>query len=213
MKKLLVCILLILSLMSFQITAFASDGTPVEITLGDVYDITSFSLVLEDTAGETTKLLFTEKDDFKTTSVLSAGEYKVCNCTYVSPDKTKYSIELDDTTFTVPKSTELTKIKLMTGQKPKNNTLLDFLNQSKVPLIVLVICGIIYLYLQRKQAKTVKAINPELQKMMEEHEAMQEFYQSDKIDYSQYSSSNDNPRTNKSEQINFENEYAEDAEE
>lgn len=213
MKKLLVCILLILSLMSFQITAFASDGTPVEITLGDVYDITSFSLVLEDTAGETTKLLFTEKDDFKTTSVLSAGEYKVCNCTYVSPDKTKYSIELDDTTFTVPRSTELTKIKLMTGQKPKNNTLLDFLNQSKVPLIVLVVCGIIYLYLQRKQAKTVKAINPELQKMMEEHEAMQEFYQSDKIDYSQYSSSNDNPRTNKSEQINFENEYAEDAEE
>lgn len=213
MKKIILCVTMIIFIASLQITAFATEGTPVELTLGDVYDITSFSLTLENTAGETTEISFTEKDEFKTVVVLSAGEYQISDCKYVSPDKTKYSIELDGTTFSVPNSTSLTKIKLLTGQKPRQNNLLDFFNESKIPIIVLCICGVVYLLIQRKQAKTVKTINPELQRMMEEHEAMQEFYQSDKIDYSQYTSQNKDTELNEAKTVNFDNEYADNSEE
>lgn len=202
-------VLLVLSLLILTTTAFAtSEDTPVKIMLVDAYDLTSLTMTLENTSGELTKITFYEKDDFIAITNIPAGSYKISKCEYVSPNDTKYTISVQGTTFTIPESNELTTIKLTTGQKPRENNLLDFLNQSKVPIIVLIICGIIYLYLQRKQSKTVKAINPELQRMMEEHEAMQEFYQSDKIDYSQYS-----PQNNKSEQVSFENEYAEDIEE
>ena len=210
MKKIITrFVLLALSLLILTTTVFAaSEDTPVKIMLVDAYDLTSLTMTLENTSGELTKITFYEKDDFIAITNIPAGSYKISKCEYVSLNDTKYTISVQGTTFTIPESNELTTIKLTTGQKPRENNLLDFLNQSKVPIIVLIICGIIYLYLQRKQSKTVKAINPELQRMMEEHEAMQEFYQSDKIDYSQYS-----PQNNKSEQVSFENEYAEDIEE
>ena len=49
--------------------------------------------------------------------------------------------------------------------------------------------------------------------MMEEHEAMQEFYQSDKIDYSQYTSQNKDTELNEAKTVNFDNEYADNSEE
>lgn len=186
MKKTILFIFTVLLLFVFLLPASASDGTPVEITLGDVYDLTSFSLILEDTNENKTKVVFSEKDDFTATLTLPAGEYTVSDCDYASDGDSQYDVNITGTTFTIPESPTPVKIKLMTGQDTGKHTLLDTLKNSKTELIVLVICGVVYFFATKKEKGKTKPVNPELSKLMEEHEAKQEFYRNDKIDYGQF---------------------------
>ena len=186
MKRTISLILTVLLLLIFQLPAFASGETPVEITLGDVYDLTSLTLTLESADESKIEAKFNEKDNFTTTLTLPAGEYKVSDYSYVSTDDSQYDMDIVGTTFTVPEASTPIKIKLITGQDAKDYTLLDTLKDSKTEFVVLIICGTVYLFVTKKEKQKKKTTNPKLTKMMEEHETKQEFYRNDKIDYAQF---------------------------
>lgn len=210
MKKFIISLITIVLFFTINIVAFATPETennpetPVEFVLTDVYDLKTMVVILKDENEKSHRLLFTATEEYKATTSLAPGIYEITDCEYEATDKTEYSIDLEGATFEIPKSASLKTIELKSNQKPKGTSFLDYLKASKVPIIVLIVCGVVYVIITKREKQNKKPVNPEVVRMLEEHEAMQEFYQSDKINISQYDRNNND--------VSFDNEYADNEE-